>query len=129
MVHPRTFSPGPVAVVDQTLLLTVYWTSFESRATFCTGEQAVRPLHVVNEKVKEDGRQSGTTGGCHRWDISHVQVPVAHMEAARQLHVPFFSLFSLCFGLLSLPCVFPPALPSFLLLPPAVLTLFNLCAP
>lgn len=64
MVHPRTFSPGPVAVVDQTLLLTVCWTSFESRATFCDREQTVHPLCAVNEKVKEDGRpQEGATAG------------------------------------------------------------------
>ena len=65
MLHPRTFSP--VAVVDQTLLLSVCWTSFESRETFGNREQTVHPVRVVNKRVKRTadtvGPQEGATAG------------------------------------------------------------------
>lgn len=103
MVHPRTFSLGPVAVVDQTLLLTVCWTSFESRATFYNTEQT---LCVVNERVKWMADKVGPQEGCH--SCSHGGNLASYM---------FLFLFQLCFGL---------CLVFSLLFPPAVLTSVHL---
>lgn len=64
MKRPAPALSPQAAVVDQTLLLSVCWTSFESRETFYNREQTVHPLHVVNEKVKTKvGLQEGATAG------------------------------------------------------------------
>lgn len=106
MVHPRTISPGPVAVVDQTLLLTVCWTSFESTETFCNREQTVHSLHVVNEKGKsvadKVGPQEGATAGKLAL-FKSLQLTWGNLANFMSLFI-----FNLCFGLLSL----PPALSS-----------------
>lgn len=54
-VHPCTFSRGPVGVVDETLLLTVCWTSFKFTGTFSNGEQTV---HAVKGKVQSIAEHS-----------------------------------------------------------------------